>query len=232
MDQSNQPPSGSPQKLTPAHTWLTAPNLLSLSRVPLGVAFWFVIDSTPTHIIWPYTILTAAGVTDVLDGYLARRQGVTRVSDDGLGPAVLDRGGSKGPSQGPFINKGVGSWLDPICDKLFVALVLVSIALHRPVPLLLMALIGGRELIQLPVSLTYRFIPMLRHWLRYDFTASPLGKAGTVTQFLAMAALLIDHPAVWIMAGIAFVVGMAALVDYLRRAVILARQRRITSPPT
>jgi len=61
-----------------------------------------------------------------------------------------------------------------------------------------------------------------------------------VAQFLAMAALLIDqpaqpayraHPAVWIMAGIAFAVGMAALVDYLRRAVIIGRRRRFTSPP-
>jgi cardiolipin synthase len=215
MAHSNQHPGGSPQRRTPAptststststSTWLSAPNLLSLCRVPLGVAFWFVIDSTPTHIVWPFTILAAAGVTDVLDGYLARRQGIS--------------------------SSGGGSWLDPICDKMFVALVLVSIGLHRHVPLSLMALIVGRELIQLPVSLTYRFIPALRHWLRYDFTASPLGKAGTVTQFLALAALLIDHPAVWIMAGITFVVGMAALVDYLRRAVLLASQRRFTSPP-
>ena len=57
-------------------------------------------------------------------------------------------------------------------------------------PLWLLALIVTRELLQLPMVLVYRVIPTLRHWLRYDFRASPLGKAATVTQFLAIGALV------------------------------------------
>ena len=48
-----------------------APNLVSLLRVPLAVAFPFVVHSTPAAI----TVLALAGATDVLDGQLARRLG-------------------------------------------------------------------------------------------------------------------------------------------------------------
>ncbi|HVR64201.1 MAG TPA: CDP-alcohol phosphatidyltransferase family protein [Polyangia bacterium] len=175
-----------------ARRWLTAPNLLSLARLPLGALFWLVIDDDPADFVGPFAVLAAAAATDVLDGHLARRSGVT---------------------------SGIGSWLDPICDKLFVAAVLGAIALHRRPPLELLALIIGRELCQLPLTLTYRLVPRLHHWLHYDFSASPLGKAATVMQFVAVAALLIDHPLRWEAAWLAFGVGMAALADYLRRAI-------------
>lgn len=194
MDHPDQHRTGK----TPRPDWLGAPNILSLSRLPLGALFWVAIDSSPDHMLWPLVVIAAAAVTDVLDGILARRSGVT---------------------------SGVGSWLDPICDKLFVAAVLGAIAYYRQPPLSLLALIIGREMCQLPLSLTYRFIPMLRQWLRYDFHASPLGKAATVAQFLAVVALLLDHPLKWTVAWVAFGVGMAALADYLRRAVVLGRRR-------
>jgi cardiolipin synthase len=48
-----------------------APNLVSLLRVPLAIAFPFVAHSRPAAI----TVLALAGATDVLDGQLARRLG-------------------------------------------------------------------------------------------------------------------------------------------------------------
>lgn len=48
-----------------------APNLVSLLRVPLAIAFPFVADSKPAAI----TVLALAAATDVLDGQLARRLG-------------------------------------------------------------------------------------------------------------------------------------------------------------
>ncbi|HEY2898970.1 MAG TPA: CDP-alcohol phosphatidyltransferase family protein [Polyangia bacterium] len=172
--------------------------MLSLSRLPLGALFWLVTDAQPAHLWWPFAVLAAAAVTDVLDGMLARRRGVT---------------------------SGVGSWLDPICDKLFVAAVLGAIEYYRHPPLLLLGLIVGRELCQLPLSLIYRFVPVLRQWLHYDFHASGLGKAATVAQFMAVAALLVDSPGQWVAAWVAFGVGMLALGDYLRRAVMIGRRR-------
>jgi len=58
-----------------------APNLVSLLRIPLAVAFPFVADSKPAAL----TVLALAGATDVLDGQLARRLGAVTA----LG-AVLD----------------------------------------------------------------------------------------------------------------------------------------------
>jgi cardiolipin synthase len=55
---------------SPAELW-SAPNLVSLLRVPLALAFPLVADSPPAAI----TVLGLAGASDVLDGLLARRLG-------------------------------------------------------------------------------------------------------------------------------------------------------------
>jgi len=178
----------------------SAPNLLSLSRIPLGGLFWGALARGPGHVLEPFAVLAAAGVTDVLDRYLARRR-------DGINPP------------------GMGAWLDPICDKLFVAAVLAALYVQRRTPPLLMALIVSRELLQLPIALCYRAIPTLRRWLQYDFRASALGKAATIAQFLAVSALILAHRAAWPLAVLAFGLGLCALADYLRRAVVMGRRR-------
>jgi phosphatidylglycerophosphate synthase len=177
---------------------LTLPNVLSLARVPLGGAFWAALSAGPAHAALPFGVLAAAAATDVLDGYFARRSGAD-------------------PS-------GTGSWLDPICDKLFVGAVLAALYVQRRVPLGLLALIVSRELLQLPMALVYRTSATLRRWLQYDFRASVLGKAATVVQFLAVSALILDHAVAWRLAIFAFVVGLLALGDYIRRAVIIGKR--------
>jgi phosphatidylglycerophosphate synthase len=192
---------------------LSTPNLLSLSRIPLGVAFWFALGPTADRSYWAFAVMGAAAVTDVLDGYLARRQAAGAAARGGRSAGAVDPSG------------GTGAWLDPICDKIFVALVLASIIVRRhPAPALVL-LIVSRELLQLPLGLVYRFLPVLRSWLRYDFRASALGKAATVAQFLAIATLILDHPSIKIFAAIAFLLGLAALADYVRRAVAIGRRR-------
>ena len=176
----------------------TLPNLLSLSRLPLGGLFWITLGPTTTHAVLALGVMALAAGTDILDGTIARRRGVS--------------------------SAGMGSWLDPICDKLFVAAVLAALYFERGVPLWLLAVIVGRELLQLPMVVVYRAFPTLRHWLRYDFRASPLGKAATITQFLAIGALVMGwpaHPLAW---G-AFALGIIALADYVRRAIEIGRQR-------
>jgi cardiolipin synthase len=182
------------------------PNLLSLSRIPLGAAFWLVLGPSARGSIWAFAVMVVAALTDVLDGFFARRH-AQRV------------GGTPEP------NGGTGAWLDPICDKIFVGAVLAAIIVRRhPAPLLIV-LVLTRELIQLPLGIAYRFIPTLRNWLRYDFRASVLGKAATVAQFLAIAALILDHPSIVAFAVVAFVLGIAALVDYVRRAIRIGKNR-------
>jgi phosphatidylglycerophosphate synthase len=65
----------------------TIPNLLSLARFPLAAAF-LATDAVPARV----ALIGAASLTDVLDGWLARRQQATRL----------------------------GALLDPIADKTFV----------------------------------------------------------------------------------------------------------------
>jgi cardiolipin synthase len=181
----------------------TLPNLLSLSRLPLGGLFWVALGPaspvpTPARGAAALGVMGAAAVTDMLDGYLARRQGAD--------------------------SAGAGSWLDPVCDKLFVAAVLSALHVERGVSLGLLALIVTRELLQLPMALVYRVIPTLRHWLQYDFRASVLGKAATCAQFLAIAALVLGLPARG-PALLAFGLGTIALADYIRRAIRIGRER-------
>ena len=71
----------------------------------------------------------------------------------------------------------------------------------------------------------YLAVPSLRNWLRYDFRASVAGKAATVVQFAAIAALTCMSPAASVFALASFVVGLIALADYLRRAVWLGQRR-------
>jgi len=183
---------------------LTVPNLLSLSRIPLGGLFWSALATGPSSAVYPFAVLAAAAATDVLDGYLARRK-------HGANPP------------------GAGAWLDPICDKLFVGAVIGALYVQRHVPLGLLALILTREILQLPMGLVYRVIPTLRSWLRYDFRASGLGKAATVAQFLAVSALILDerfeHRFAYPMAILAFALGLIALADYIRRAIAMGRRR-------
>ena len=189
---------------------LTAPNLLSLSRIPLGVAFWFALGPNDALGSLAFAILALAALTDVLDGYLARRMAARAARGSA---AAVEPGG------------GTGAWLDPICDKLFVGSVLAAIVVRRQPPIWLVALILSRELVQLPIGVVYRFLPPLRSWLRYDFRASPLGKGATVAQFIAIAALILAHPWIRLFAFLSFVLGIAALVDYFRRAVALSKRR-------
>jgi phosphatidylglycerophosphate synthase len=88
-----------------------------------------------------------------------------------------------------------------------------------------MALVLARELLQLPMAVLYRASTTLRRWLRYDFRASVLGKAATVAQFAAVSALIIDIRAAWPLAVLAFALGLCALADYIRRAIIISRRR-------
>jgi cardiolipin synthase len=188
--------------LAPNDRLLTLPNALSLVRLPLGGLFWVTLAQGPERAELSLGVLAAAAVSDVLDGWVARRRGTS--------PA------------------GMGSWLDPICDKLFVGSVLAALYVERGAPLSLLALIVTRELLQLPMALVYRTSTTLRRWLRYDFRASLLGKGATVVQFAAVSAVLLDAAVAWRLATLAFILGLLALADYVRRAIVIGKRHLVT----
>jgi cardiolipin synthase len=84
----------------------TVPNLLSVIRLAGVPAFlWLVLG--PEADGWALVVLAVSGVTDYLDGYLARR---------------LDQ------------MSAVGQILDPVVDRLYILAVVVGLALRDIIP--------------------------------------------------------------------------------------------------
>lgn len=103
---------------------LTAlPNLLSLGRIALvPVIVWLVYVSTPEARAVAGGLFVVACITDFLDGWLARRHGITTA---------------------------LGQFLDPLADKLLVSASLIMMVGHGPdprVPAWMVAVIVVREL--------------------------------------------------------------------------------------
>jgi phosphatidylglycerophosphate synthase len=167
---------------------LTLPNLLTLSRIPLGGLVW-LRPQDPTYVLG---LMALAGITDVLDGWLERRQG---------------RSGDS-----------IGVWLDPVCDKVFILSVLLAITLSRGLPLWIIPLIAFREILQTLITGSTRVIPAARRRLRPRFRANLLGKVTTIAQFLTIAAILFQRPGQIPLALATAGLGLLAVVIYVRRA--------------
>lgn len=146
----------------PRRTMLwTLPNILTWVRifaVPLVVVLFFL----PYHWADPAAglLFAAAGITDSLDGYLARRLGQT---------------------------SRLGAFLDPVADKLIVAVALVLLVSKDPNPVFVLtaAIIIGREIA----------ISALREWMaeigqRRKVAVSALGKYKTILQIVGLSMML------------------------------------------
>jgi cardiolipin synthase (CMP-forming) len=88
-----------------ARVW-TVPNALSMLRL-LGVPLFLWLVLGPEADGWALAVLMASGVTDYLDGYLARR---------------LDQASR------------LGQILDPVADRLYILAVVIGLALRDIVP--------------------------------------------------------------------------------------------------
>lgn len=184
----------------------TLPNALTLARVPLAGLVWVA----PGRRWWLVAILVLAALTDIFDGRMARALRARRIAR-GEDPQHIGDA------------RAIGAWLDPACDKLFVLSVLFAVAVaYRPGPGEI-SLIATREIILVPPLLFYLLVPRVRRVVRVDFRAGPTGKASTVTQFAALAAVVFYPPVVSILALTAGVVGVVAALSYLIRTLRLSR---------
>jgi cardiolipin synthase len=116
---------------TPEPTWdtdrvWTLPNVLSLARlVGVPVMVWLIL--VPHSDLLAVVVLAAAGFTDWLDGFLARRWHQT---------------------------SRVGQMLDPIADRLYILAVVICLALRAVIPWwLVVGLVARDVLIALLVPL-------------------------------------------------------------------------------
>jgi len=171
---------------------LRAPGLLSLSRVPLAFAFPFVFDETA----WALAVLVVAGVSDVLDGAVARRFGQVTPT---------------------------GAALDPITDKLFVLTVAVTLVRSGHFTLLSVLLLSTRELLELPLVVWFAASPSARRARAGKPSANAFGKLATALQFAAVVSTLLRWSVADLCIGATAVVGVLAALSYWLRALRLDR---------
>ena len=167
--------------------WLA--HALTLSRIPIAIVFWLTYGDWR----WSLALVVLAALTDAADGNVARwsrrRTGDTRPS--------------------------AGEWLDPLADKLFIIVVLGAIQVHDPAAWGVVALIVARELVLIPLAAIYRLVAHGRG--EHAFQADPIGKAATIAEIAAIAALIGYRPLVLPLAIIAGTLGLAAVVKYIVR---------------
>jgi len=144
---------------------ITIPTILTLLRIvmiPVLVVAFYLPYSWGNELT--VGIFIAAGLTDWADGWIARRFAMTS----------------------PF-----GAFLDPVADKLIVAVALILIVQRHPEILLALsaAVILGREIT----------ISALREWMaelgqRARVKVSNVGKSKTIFQMVAIGFLLYGEP--------------------------------------
>jgi CDP-diacylglycerol---glycerol-3-phosphate 3-phosphatidyltransferase len=174
-------------------TYLT---LLRIALIPLLVVVFYL----PWHYanVACVLIFLAAGITDWLDGYLARKMQL----------------------ETPF-----GAFLDPVADKLMVAIILVLLVQQQASAYLAIpaAVIIGREIT----------IASLREWMaeigqRATVKVSQLGKWKTTAQMLAIGLLLYRdnlfglpiNTIGYVLLYIAAALTLWSMISYLRAALI------------
>ncbi|WP_062464653.1 CDP-alcohol phosphatidyltransferase family protein [Demequina soli] len=115
MEAAENPHAGHP--VAPTAIW-TVPNAISMVRLVLIVVFGTLLTLEKDG--WAIVALAAAGVSDFLDGFLARRwHQVTQL----------------------------GRLLDPAADRLLTAVVIVGFAIRGIVPWWLVAVLLARDLV-------------------------------------------------------------------------------------
>ncbi len=216
MTSSNGPSAGAPVPAigvtTPAvvdreeladRVW-TVPNALSVLRL-LGVPLFLWLLLGPHADGWAVVVLMVSGVTDWLDGKLARSLGQS---------------------------SRLGALLDPAADRLYIVATLVAFVLRDVVPLWVVAVLVGRELVlglALLLLRAHGYPPLQVHYLGKAATfillyAFPLllladgeGPAAAVLQPVAWA-LTVWGGALYVLAGVLYVVQVAGLVRADRAA--------------
>ena len=101
---------------------LTIPNLISAARLAgVPVFLWLVLGPrTATADYWAVALLIAAGISDWLDGKIAR---------------ALNQGSR------------LGQVLDPLADRLYIAATIIALAIREIIPWWLVAILAVRELV-------------------------------------------------------------------------------------
>jgi cardiolipin synthase len=134
----------------------TAPNLLTLLRICL--APFLVAAILQGEYLLSFVLFVAAGLTDGLDGFLAR---------------LLKQ------------RSMLGHYLDPVADKLLLSTLFLVLMHKGLIPVTVTVLVFGRDVGILLVAAILYMVG------RREFHPSLFGKANTLAQIMAVAAVLL-----------------------------------------
>lgn len=172
---------------------LRVPGLLSLSRVPLAVTFPLVVERP----LVAFGVLVLAGLSDVLDGWYARRFGQVTAT---------------------------GSVIDPITDKLFVTTVAITLVATGSLTLGAVVMLSTREIGELPLVAWLALSRSARRARAENASANIVGKMATALQFVSVTAALFHEGHRDLLVQATAVAGVAAAISYWHRALVNERR--------
>ena len=179
---------------TPASSPLNLPNFISIARLfSVPVAVWLILEGRFLAAFW---LFIAAGISDALDGFLAKQFNArTRL----------------------------GGYLDPIADKMLLVSVYITLGVQLIVPNWLVILIVSRDilivggsLLMLILTEEFEVDPL---YLSKVNTAAQIVLAGWLLAELGfeLSAEGIGIFLVWLVAGTTFLSGLAYFTVWWRR---------------
>jgi CDP-diacylglycerol--glycerol-3-phosphate 3-phosphatidyltransferase len=120
IDTAKPRPAKAAVRRSMAEDALNIPNLLTMARVVMiPVCLWFLDKDSPRSCFWAALIFTLAALTDLLDGYLARKLDIVSV---------------------------LGKFLDPLADKLIVMACLIWMVPMGRIPAWIVVVLLSREI--------------------------------------------------------------------------------------
>lgn len=108
-----------PERVSGRLRLATLPNLLSVLRLLFLAPILYLLEqSTPASDAWAFLLLIVAGLSDLLDGFVARTRGAVSPS---------------------------GKIVDPLCDKILIGSLILYLMVARGFPWWLVALVLVRD---------------------------------------------------------------------------------------
>ena len=157
------------------------PNALGFFRLLLGLLFFFFPHS------YRLLVLVTAAVTDILDGYLARRWNA---------------------------RSQLGQILDPVADKVFVAAMALTFVIEARITLLQFVLISARDFVVAIGALAIYLSGRSREI--FQVPSRPLGKATTVLQVSFLISVLLIGYGYWPIVIITGAFSIISAMDYIQ----------------
>lgn len=169
-------------------------NMVTVLRIVLMPIPGYLLYGSETHLLWALLTVIVLGLTDWLDGVMARKEGTT----------VL------------------GGLLDPIADKIFIAVIYLPLTDRGIIPIWLTAVIFARDFVvtALRTSLSLRDAPMRTATLAKYKTAIQMVGIGYVILYLSHA----SNPngfLVWF-----FILGPLAIPLYVMTSRFLKKEKQ------